>query len=263
MRSLLIAAAAAFCLSAVQAEAAPLANCESMYREMGKPRYRGSPPPAKELCRIGYVLSHNNETKVPDWVVEDLVPDRFVGDADRNELGNPFKSDPDLKADELPHATLRDYRGSKRDRGHMAPAGDMKWDEEAMKESFYLSNMAPQVGVGFNRGIWRELEAHVRKLAKSRGRLIVVTGPIYGGSKTIGPGKVAEPREFYKIIYDPERNRALAFVLPNKKNPGGDFDDFVVSIREVERKTGLDFLSKLSRRKQRILERRVGIMWRR
>src|SRR5581483_4070948 len=160
---------------------------------------------------------HNDEHKTPDWAIEKLTPNRFTGPGDRTELGNPFTPDPDLPKGK--RAELSDYRGSGFDRGHMAPAASMKFSKEATEQSFYLSNMAPQVGQGLNRDIWADLEALTRTWTCGRGQLIVMTGPIYDDDrpKTIGDDKVAVPTAFYKIAYDSDRKRVIAFILPNKK----------------------------------------------
>ncbi len=88
-----------------------------------------------------------------------------------------FRVDHDLSQGS--RSKLKDYKGSGFDRGHLAPAGAMKWDDRAMSESFLLSNMAPQVGSSFNRHIWKSLEGKVRKWTKKKGELYVVTGPVY------------------------------------------------------------------------------------
>lgn len=116
-----------------------------------------------------------------------------------------------------------------------------------MSESFLLSNMAPQIGAGFNRGIWKTLEAKVREWAIERGELYVVTGSIYSATsvKHIGISSVTVPTHFYKVITDPVRVEVIAFILPNEKNPSSMLPTFITSVDEVESKTGLDFLSAL------------------
>lgn len=139
----------------------------------------------------------------------------------------------------------------------MSPAGDMRWDEQAMSESFYLSNMIPQVGVGMNRGIWKDLEGKVRLWALERGELYIYTGPIYADSakpKTIGSNKVGVPSHIYKIIFDPIKIEAIAYIMPNKKLKTKDMPNYIVSIREIEKKTGLNFLSTLNQRVQDVVE---------
>ena len=124
----------------------------------------------------------------------------------------------------------------------MAPAGDLKSDQAAMDESFYLSNVAPQVGVGFNRGIWRKLEEKVRVWARARGELYVITGPVfYDYTPVIGEGRVAVPDAFYKIIYDPGTFEALAFLLPNQVLPKARLIEFQTTIDALEGQTGLDY----------------------
>jgi endonuclease G len=243
------------------------ADCTKMTELTGAPAYRGDAPEHQILCRLGYVLAHNPEHRVPDWVLELLTPDRFSGPGDRDEEGNPFAADPDLDPSE--RSELPDYTGSGFDRGHMAPAASMKFSREAMRESFYLSNMAPQVGIGLNRGIWAELEEITRTWTCGRGRLVVITGPIYGErpKRAKAGSSVHVPEAFYKIAYDPDRRRAIAFVLPNKKidkrgrSAEEALKDHIVSIHDIEDRTGLDFLSALSRRDQNRLESRKAAMW--
>ena len=104
--------------------------------------------------------------------------------------------------------------------------------------------MAPQVGIGFNRGIWRDLEQLVRDWTDLRGELYVVTGPIYTGGhlKSIGKNEVRVPTHFYKVIYDPDVEEAIALILPNAALEAELLPKFITSIAEVEKETGLDFL---------------------
>jgi len=143
-------------------------------------------------------------------------------------------------------ASLSDYKGSGYDRGHLAPAGDMKWSSTVMSESFYMSNMSPQKP-GFNRGIWKKLEGSVRNWADDNGEIHVVTGPILTGSySSIGYNGVSIPNYYYKVILDyrePEI-KGIGFVLPHQKSKSS-LQSFAVSIDEVERKTGIDFYHSL------------------
>jgi len=204
------------------------------------------------LCRKGYLLAHDPARKTPIWVVEHLTREKLK----RKVTGRSedFRADPDLPEER--RAELSDYRGSGYDRGHMAPAGDLTWDEQAMSESFYLSNMVPQVGIGNNRGIWMELEKKVRSWGLERGELFVYTGPIYRADdlETIGENGVAVPGRLYKVVLDPERKEVLAIILPNRKLRTQDLPKYLVSVREVERETGLDFFAILPAQEQERLE---------
>jgi len=210
------------------------------------------------LCRLGYALSHDADHKVPDWVAYHLTRDKILGIYPRS---NNFRPDPDLPRGE--RAELKDYRRSGYDRGHMAPAAAMKWDYQAMSESFLLSNVAPQ-GPRFNRGIWRVLEKKVRDWTTQRGELYVVTGPVYAWNEieTIGPDQVSVPSYFYKVIFDPVRIEAIAFILPNQKLNSDDLPTFIVSVDQVEAETGLDFFSEIEDSVEDLVEARVHVgLW--
>lgn len=226
--------------------AGPLEDCAE-YAKMGIPGQNGD-----LLCRTGYLSAHSPENKTPIWVIEHLTADK--ASSTKVPRYNKFQADPDLAKGNL--AELKDYQTGGYDRGHMAPAADMRWDKNAMVECFYLSNMIPQVGQGMNRGIWKNLEENVRKWAINRGELYIFTGPIYDGGvqKTIGDNKVAVPSHIYKIAYDPDKQEAIAFIMPNKALNANDMPKYIVTIRDVEAKTGLDFLSSLDKDLQDTIE---------
>jgi endonuclease G len=125
-----------------------------------------------------------------------------------------------------------------------------------MIECFYLSNMVPRVGKGMNQGIWKDLEEKVPKWAIVRGELFIFTGPVYdGGVKvTVGKNKVVVPSHLYKIVYDPNKEEAIAFFMPNKPLKASEMPKYIVSIRDIEAKTGLDFLSALDKEMQDSIE---------
>ncbi len=93
-------------------------------------------------------------------------------------------------------------------------------------------------------------------LEESRGELYVYTGPIYEGrtTKTIGKNKVAVPSHLYEIVYDPNRQEAIAFIMPNEALRTEDMPLYIVSVRGVEDRTGLNFLSAFDRQLQDTIE---------
>lgn len=230
-----------------------LEGCKE-YAKLGVPGTSGT-----LLCRTAYLLAHDTDRKTPIWVAEHLTHDKAAATLART---NNFQPDPDL--DEGERAELSDYKGSGYDRGHMAPAGDMRWDQQSMSESFFLSNMVPQVGKGMNQGIWKDLEEKVRHWALDRGELYIYTGPIYANAapKTIGANKVAVPTHIYKIVYDPVQVEAIAFIMPNMKLKSSDMPNYIVTVREVEEKTGLNFLSRLKPKIEDAVEStKAGALW--
>jgi endonuclease G len=229
---------------------------------MPLPRQRGESAAQKAvlICRRGYALSFNPSARNPDWVMERLAAGDLSGKASRS---NNFGGDPLLNAAD---ADDDDYLRSGYDRGHQAPAGDAKFDQTIMDQSFFFSNMAPQIGIGFNRGAWKYLEETVRAWVLCGGHpdLYVVTGPIYGAStKTIGNDAVRVPESFFKIVYDPTSGRAVGFVLPNRRI-GSRLDDlqaWVRPIADIETDTGLDFFRSFAKRRQTELEAHAGAAW--
>ena len=250
-------AAAATAASPVQDPAA-LSACLSRFSEIGVPRHRGDgATPGLTLCRRGYALFYNLDKHNPDWVIERLTPVELKGKAVRS---NNFQADPLIAQS----AVSGDFDTTGFDRGHQAPAGDDRFDQQVMNETFYMSNMSPQVGIGFNRGQWKYLEEAVRAWVLCGGRpdVIVMTGPIYGDSKqTISARKIAVPQGYYKILYDVKTTRAVGFKLLNQKYAKTDLQTFIVPIAQIEDETGLDFFAALNRRKQTQLETPKGLLW--
>lgn len=214
--------------------------------------------PTTIVVREEYALEHSTTHKVALWVCEEVEPFELRGPGDRED--SRFRPDPLLRPGE--RAELDDYRGSGFDRSHQAPAADFKYTQDRMDDSFYLSNVAPQVGIGFNRDIWRDLEAHVRDVALEHGGAFVISGGYFDGPfETVGDNEVGVPTHFYKIIVvedDDGAMRAMAFVLENRRHSGEDFEDFVVPIDDIEAAAGLDFLPRLPAADQARLESSVG-----
>ena len=195
-------------------------------------------PGEQVIEHTGYTLSYNEEAEQASWVAWCLTKDEVMSAV--VERDDNFREDRSVRTGS---ATLDDYRGSGYDRGHMAPAADFRWSAEAMSDSFYLSNMSPQVGA-LNRGFWASLEGMVRQMAVDNEMVYVVTGPVLtdGPYETIGENEVAIPKQYYKVVLDytePEV-KAIGFVVPNE-DCDDDVTHYVRSIDEVEELTGLDF----------------------
>lgn len=185
----------------------------------------------------GYTVSHNSKWKIPNWVGYELTGKELAGTNPRNDC---FAPDPMVRGNK---AELSDYKNSGYDRGHMAPAADMKWSKKVMKESFYLSNICPQ-NQSLNRGDWNDLEEKVRSWARKDSAIIIVCGPIIPKRpKKIG-NNVAVPEAFFKVILSPFRKnpQAIGFIMPNKEG-NNPLKYYAKTIDEVEKITGMDFFS--------------------
>jgi endonuclease G len=186
------------------------------------------------LCRIGYAVNYNYNTKVAHYVVEHVTVDHLVKNAPRKD---DFREDPEVPAQH--RQTLADYTGMGFDRGHVAPAADMTFDAQAMSESFYLTNMMPQVP-GNNRGIWKYLEENVRYWAQVKGEVYVITGALFEGQPKM-MNKVAIPSHVYKIVIDPKTGKQIAYLFINEKLDPKLIDNYSVSVELIEQKTGINF----------------------
>jgi len=127
--------------------------------------------------------------------------------------------------------------------GTWAPAAEMKWSEEAMRDSFYMSDMSPQKP-GFNRGIWRKLEEWVRDQVLVNEEVYVVTGPVLtdGPFQEIRPNGVDVPKRYFKVLLDYEgpELKGIGFILPNESS-GLPLSVFSMPVNHVEQITNIDF----------------------
>lgn len=194
------------------------------------------------VSHTGYTLSYCEEYEVPYWVAYKLTRDNLQSSTVSRK--DNFREDDAVYTGS---AKLSDYKKSGYDRGHMAPAADFKWSEEAMDDTFYLSNMCPQ-NHSFNSGLWNDLESAVRSIAYEDEEIYVVTGPVLtdGPYETIGESRVAVPKYFYKVILDYTEPviKAIGFIMPNE-NSSEPLEYFAVTIDEVEEVTGIDFFPAL------------------
>ncbi len=197
--------------------------------------------PLDEIVRhYAYTLSFSNKDKEAYWVAYTFKASYLNGEIKRS---NHFEADPYVpKGSAVPD----DYRNSGYDKGHLAPAADMKWDKKAMEESFYLSNVCPQ-DHRCNDGIWADLEKAVRSWTKDDSIEYIVTGPVLPaiGQPKIGEDSVTVPAYFYKVILTPfPYPKAIGFIVPNQ--PGKvSFWHYACSVSQVEKTTGIHFYKAL------------------
>lgn len=215
-------------------------------------------PGDKVIAHTGYSLVYSEPHEQAAWVAYTLTKQETTKLYDRTDK---FVPDPAVSTGS---ANNSDYSNSGYDRGHLAPAADMGWSQTAMAESFYYSNMSPQVPA-FNRGIWKKLEELVRTWASEYDAIEIVTGPVLtDGLKTIGPDKVSVPRYYYKVILDyvePDL-KGIGFILPNAGSTE-PLQHYAVTIDSVEKVTGIDFYPALPDEQEKVIENTLCIdCWR-
>ncbi|OUR99375.1 endonuclease [Flavobacteriales bacterium 33_180_T64] len=188
----------------------------------------------------GYSLSYSETHEQAEWVAYELKKAHLS----KSNFKRPyFEIDKSVKTGA---AHWRNYKKSGYDRGHLCPAGDRKYSQEAHDETFLTSNISPQEHQ-FNSGIWNSLEQKVRYWAHKYDGVFVVTGGVLKGNmKTIGEEKVSVPNQFYKILIDNNagQTKMIAFLMPHE-NSNQSLYKFVVSVDEIEVLTGINFFSEL------------------
>lgn len=197
-----------------------------------------------------FALSYASDYQNAEWAVYELHA-AWLNETDREERRS-FKADPLVQHE----AKISSYTNSGYDRGHLVPAYDMAFDEAAMDECFYMSNVCPQ-DPDFNRGIWKDLENLTRNCARQYDLLYVVTGPLLrkkiNQEERLPHDGASIPRGFYKILVAPQQGRAIAFMFKNKATDRS-LEEFTTTIDKVEEYTGIDFFPNWSEKEQEILE---------
>lgn len=196
-------------------------------------------------------LVYSEEHEQAKWVAHIITPDIIEGNVSRS---NDFRPDPDVISGTaveedyflkyLQADSTYVYDGFGYDRGHLAPSADFRWSEKALSESYYYSNMSPQLP-SFNRGKWAELEGMLRGyiFQHKTTQLYVVSGPV------LKPGlpksersinNVSVPELYFKVVLDLEHKKTIGFLMPNKEilYP---IESFMVPVNKVEEETGIDF----------------------
>lgn len=183
-----------------------------------------------------YTLSYSEPHEVSRWVSYTLELFQLQNCVNRT---SSFKVDPLVKTGS---ANQADYKGSGFDRGHLLPAGDMKWNQTAMQETFYFSNMTPQPA-NFNRGKWGSIEELVRAWVLKYKKLWIVTGPVLKDNlPVIGPQQVVVPEQYYKVILRQEGKKYLGIgLLISTDVSHSDVKSYITSINHIEAITQIDF----------------------
>ncbi|XP_045197241.1 endonuclease G, mitochondrial-like [Mercenaria mercenaria] len=224
--------------------------------------------PSLENVRVfdDYVLAYDKRNRNAHWVFEHLAPDKLPSKQTADRKKSNFFEDKNIH--EKFRSYLNDYKYSGYDRGHLAAAGNHRHSQQAMDQTFTLSNISPQVGEGFNRGIWNNLEKYVRSIARKNRNTYVCTGPLYLPRReadgkmyvkyeVIGQNNVAVPTHFFKVVAI-ETNAGeieiLSFVLPNQ--PMKDdvpLKNFLTPLDAIERASGLLMFDKIPLNKVKLM----------
>ena len=214
-----------------------------VYGGAPRPSTGANAPSFRVLTNQGYAVGYSDALANPVWAayrVRDLA--RLPTPAARPEK---FEVDRRTAARVAPD----DYANSGYDRGHMAPnyAIATRYGTAAQRETFLMSNITPQLHA-LNAGLWKELEQKIATSYPARYEEVwVLTGPVFDATPKKLRGGVAVPEAFFLIVIDENEGklRTLAFLVPQAVPTSADPERYLTSIDEIQRRTGLNFLSEL------------------
>lgn len=193
----------------------------------------------------GYIFSYNKVLRIPNWAAYWIT-----GEPMNIERPGRFIQEPLI--DDSIQASVNDYRGSGYDRGHLVSISDMKYlGKQEVEEASSMATIVPQSRF-LNRKTWLELEKLGRMHAENG--VGIIAGPVFSGNNnkvqliTIGDNDVGVPTHMFRIIYRIKSDSSietLSFIVPNSDDVSKDITEYMVSIDEIEKWTGLDFFNEL------------------
>ncbi|MBK8503106.1 MAG: DNA/RNA non-specific endonuclease [Saprospiraceae bacterium] len=212
-------------------------------------------PSAEFITHNAMMLEYDEQHEQAKWVAHIILPDIITGTVMRT---NDFRADTlvatgstvddDYYQKEIKRDGSIEFLGHGYDRAHLAPSADFRWSARALSETFYYSNMTPQLGE-LNRGGWADLEMYVRAYVINHPgtQLYVVTGPVLKDDLKVlenSLNQVTIPEHYYKVLLDLERKKGIGFLMPNQA-VAFSAGYHVRSIDAIEALTGLDFFNKI------------------
>lgn len=225
------------------------------------------------ICHSAFCLVYDDNYKMAKWTAHIISREIVNGVVSRT---NDFRVDSLIKngtAEEEDYfLTKKDesgntiYDGFGYDRGHLAPSADFRWSEKALSESYYYSNMTPQLPE-FNREIWAKIEDFLRQYIYNNPTkdIYIVTAPVIKDDlkkQERSKNKISIPEYHYKIAVDLEDKKGIAFLVP-QKNLGNPIEYYVVTIDSIENITNINFYPKLSEQDEKLIESESDIgKWR-
>ena len=249
-----------------------LTGCDALLKET-QPRHLTFGNPSAATANLGnednflmlkpqFALSYNRTLGRANWVSWELNS-RWQGDTERQ---NDFRSDPQIPSS-WDAVTPTVYRRSGYDRGHMVPSADRTRSIADNSATFVMTNIIPQ-SPDNNQGPWRWLEEDCRDWVESGKSLQIIAGG-YGNRRRIGKGKVTPPEHVWKVILVLDEVNSpsgvtretpvIAVDMPNKQGiKGDDWQDYQVSVDDIETKTGYDLFSAIDTDIQAVIEQKVN-----
>jgi endonuclease G, mitochondrial len=247
-----------------------LNNLKAQLLEFGIPELKEG---EELICHSAFCLVYDEEHEMAKWTAHIISREIINGAVSRT---NDFRIDSLIKtgsAEEVDYflTTEKDdgslkYDGFGYDRGHLAPSADFRWSPVALSESYFYSNMSPQLPE-FNRELWADIESFMREYVYNNpGKdLFIVTAPVLRDDlpkQTRSKNNVSIPEYHYKIGVDMQSKKGIAFIV-SQKNTGYPIESYVVSIDSIEKITGINYFPTLSAEDEKLIESNSDIsQWR-
>ncbi len=150
---------------------------------------------------------------------------------------NKFHPDALLKKKGIEPVRKTDIPGKQFDKGHLAPADDFKRSQDAIDQTFVMSNIAPQKPQ-LNQTAWRRLEVLVQKWACGEDDVTIVTGPILKSGLPRLDSGVSIPDRFFKAVYT--KSKSICFIYDQTDDRRVSPYDRDMSVRDCEKEIGFD-----------------------
>lgn len=219
-----------------------------------------------------YVESYSSSRGTPNWVSWHLDATNITGAASRQDNFAGFTG--------LPTGAFQvqstSYSGSGFDRGHNVPSADRTSSVNANSATFLMTNMIPQAPQN-NQQTWNNLEGYLRTKVLEGNEVYIIMGSYGAGGvgsagtgvvTTIAGGKVTVPSNVWKIaVIIPAGNddisrvsattRVIAVNTPNINTISTDWKQYRVTVRDIEKATGYNLLSRLPQNVQDAVETKV------
>ena len=192
-------------------------------------------PSSYELLDHGiFKVYYDIDKRMARYVAYQLTAEKLKQKVAKRK--NSFKADPLLIKRNLPYVKPSEYKGSGYDQGHLAPAADFSFSQEASNTTFVMSNMAPQEPT-LNRGVWKKLEDKIRKWGCGEEKITVITGPIFTNPEGSLASGLMIPNSFFKIVFDETPPVKMVAFIFKQHDVGDVINQRRVSIEEVEKQT--------------------------
>lgn len=227
--------------------------------------FAGVPTSQEHFTRIfrnqAYMVGYSDSKNNPLWVVYKLTPPSNQ----TTHLKRPDNFNSDWRS--FGRITSEDYTHSGYDRGHLAPnhAIALLYGKEAQKQTFLMTNITPQKP-SLNQKLWQSLEEMELYQFTHQAKVVwVFTGPLFDGkAKYLKKNSSIEiPDAFYKIYIKVKHDgniETLSFILPQMAKPSDKLEKYIVSIDEIEKESGFDFLRELDDHLEESIESSKGVL---